>query len=261
MQFIIFDLEFNQGYDFNKTGKPVTNIKCPFEIIEIGAVKLNEHLEKIETFHSLIKPKIYNRIHPFVKDITKISIKDLNHSPCFPEVYKKFIKFIDSEYDIFCVWGTVDLKELYRNALYHRLHKKRLPQRYIDIQSIAAIHLNNPNGSSIGLRNAVELLNIPLDKEFHNALHDASYTAEIFKLLYSENIQPETYNYSSLSTAKKSIQHKEKRILDKRNLFLQFEKMYNKKLTDEEKEMIKLAYKMGQTNQFMIETSRKSTSK
>lgn len=259
MQFIIFDLEFNQGFDFKKTGKPINNPKCPFEIIEIGAVKLNEHLDTIERFHSLIKPKIYNRLHPFVKDITKISSKDLNHAPSFPEIYKKFINFIDSEHDIFCVWGTVNLKELYRNALYHRLHKKKLPQKYLDVQSIAATHLNNPNGRSIGLRNACELLNISLDKEFHNALHDASYTAEIFKELYTKDIQLETYNFSTLSTAKKSISQKEKMILDKRSLFLQFEKMYNKKLSHMEKEMIKLAYKMGQTNQFMVEIKNKNT--
>ena len=259
MYFIIFDLEFNQGYDFKKTGKTVSNPKCPFEIIEIGAVKLNESLETVECFHSLIKPKIYKRLHPFVKDITKISNEDLTHAPGFPEVYKNFLKFIDSEYDVFCVWGTVDLKELYRNALYHHLHKKRLPQKYIDVQSIAALHLNNPNGSSIGLRNAVELLNIPLDNEFHNALYDAAYTAEIFKQLYFRDIKLETYNYSTLSTVKKVIQPKNKKRLDKRSLFLQFEKMFNKKLSPEEKEMIKLAYKMGQTNQFMIDDNNKKS--
>lgn len=254
MQFIIFDLEFNQGFDFKKTGKPVNNLKCPFEIIEIGAVKLNDNLETIETFHSLVKPQIYKKIHPFVRDITKISMKDLNHSRSFSEVYKNFLKFIDSEHDIFSVWGTVDLKELYRNILYHKLHKKRLPQKYIDIQSIAATYLKNPNGSSIGLRNAAELLALPLDKEFHNALHDAFYTAEIFKKLYTKDIQPQIYNFSTLSTAKKMTSQKEKKRLDKRSLFLQFEKMFNRKLTVEEKDMIKLAYKMGQTSQFMIES-------
>ena len=258
MNFIIFDLEFNQGFDFKKTGKPANNPKCPFEIIEIGAIKLNESLEAVECFHSLIKPKIYKRLHPFVKDITKISNEDLNHAPSFSEVYINFLKFIDSEYDVFCVWGTVDLKELYRNALYHRLHKKRLPQRYIDIQSMAATYLNNPTGSSIGLRNAVELLNIPLDNEFHNALYDAAYTAEIFKRLYHKNIKPETYNYLPLSTVKKATQPKNKKRLDKKSLFLQFEKMFNRQLSSEEKEMIKLAYKMGQTNQFMIDNTKKS---
>ncbi|NLK22294.1 MAG: exonuclease domain-containing protein [Epulopiscium sp.] len=257
MDFIIFDLEFNQGFDFKKTGKPVNNIKCPFEIIEIGAVKLNENLETIDTFHFLVKPEIYKRLHPFVKDITKISMKDLKESLPFDEVYKKFLDFIDSNNDVFCVWGTVDLKELYRNAMYHKLHKKLLPKKYVDVQSVAARFLNNPNGSSIGLRNAVELLGIPLDAQFHNALHDSLYTAEVFKKLHTHCIKPQIYDFSTLSAPRRRTGQVPKMKLDKRNLFLQFEKMFNRNLTVEEKEMIKLAYKMGQTNQFMIETKNK----
>lgn len=258
MNFIIFDLEFNQGFDFSHSGKVASNTKCPFEIIEIGAIKLNEQLKPIDTFHSYIKPEIYTQIHPFVKQITKIDINQLMNSLPFNDVYKTFINFINSKHDIFCVWGTVDLKELYRNALYHRLHKKKLPQKYIDIQSLATTYLNNPNGKTIGLKNAAELLKIPLDIEFHNALHDATYTAKIFKKVYTNDISYKIYNYSSILAPKSMPPKKVKKTLDKRNLFLQFEKMFNRKLTHEEKEMIKLAYKMGQTNQFIINTKNKT---
>ena len=37
MEYIIFDLEFNQGFD-KKLNKTVSNEKCPFEIIQIGAI-------------------------------------------------------------------------------------------------------------------------------------------------------------------------------------------------------------------------------
>ena len=40
MEYIIFDLEFNQGFD-KKLNKTVSNEKCPFEIIQIGAIKLD----------------------------------------------------------------------------------------------------------------------------------------------------------------------------------------------------------------------------
>ena len=46
----------------------------PFEIIQIGALKLNENLETISTFDSLIKPTIYKYIHPFVANLTKITM-------------------------------------------------------------------------------------------------------------------------------------------------------------------------------------------
>ncbi len=61
MNYIIFDLEFNQGYNNQ------IEIKCPFEIIQIGAVKLNENLTTIDTFNALVKPEIYSNLNPFIK--------------------------------------------------------------------------------------------------------------------------------------------------------------------------------------------------
>ena len=49
MNFIIFDLEWNNAYNYKlKRGMN--------EIIEIGAVKLDENLDVVDTFKQLIKP-------------------------------------------------------------------------------------------------------------------------------------------------------------------------------------------------------------
>lgn len=54
MNYIVFDLEWNQNPD----GRKHPDSRLPFEIIEIGAVKLNEKREIIDTFQCLIKPKV-----------------------------------------------------------------------------------------------------------------------------------------------------------------------------------------------------------
>ena len=46
MNYIVFDLEWNQNPD----GRKHPDSRLPFEIIEIGAVKLNEKREIIDTF-------------------------------------------------------------------------------------------------------------------------------------------------------------------------------------------------------------------
>lgn len=56
MNYIIFDLEFNNafnvpGWKWNTSYEVVKD-----EIIEIGAVNLNDSLETINTFNVLIKP-------------------------------------------------------------------------------------------------------------------------------------------------------------------------------------------------------------
>ena len=79
MEYIVFDLEFNQGFD-KKLNKTVSNEKCPFEIVQIGAVKLNSNLEMIDTFNSFVKPNIYKEIHPFIKKMTNITNEDVSQT-------------------------------------------------------------------------------------------------------------------------------------------------------------------------------------
>ena len=49
MNYIVFDLEWNQ----NPEGKKTRNDKLPFEIIEIGAVKVNSRKEITITFNKI----------------------------------------------------------------------------------------------------------------------------------------------------------------------------------------------------------------
>ena len=72
MNYIVLDLEFNQSFPFKSGKKVEPNPECPFEIIQIGAVKLNERFEQLDTFDAMIRPQIYPRLHPFVEKITGI---------------------------------------------------------------------------------------------------------------------------------------------------------------------------------------------
>ena len=56
MNYIVFDLEFNQPFNFKTGAKTYLNPKCPFEIIQIGAVKLNDNFEITDSFNGLIRP-------------------------------------------------------------------------------------------------------------------------------------------------------------------------------------------------------------
>ena len=186
MNYIVFDLEFNQGYNFGKETKNIINPKCPFEIIQIGAVKLNENFETIGALDVLVKPEIYTTLNPFVKELTGITMDDLDNGKSFKEMYKEFIEFIKTDKSVLCVWGVADIKELFRNIEYHELDTSIVPTEYINIQSYASKQLNCKKGINIGLGNAANLLNIPIESQFHNAFNDAYYTAEVFKKIYNK---------------------------------------------------------------------------
>lgn len=250
MNYIIFDLEFNQGYNFGVENENVIDPKCPFEIIQIGALKLNENFEKIGVLDVLVKPEIYTTINPFVKELTGLTMDELKYGKSFKEMYNEFIEFLKPDKSVLCVWGVSDIKELFRNLEYHKLDINPVPTEYINIQSYASKELNCQKGINIGLSNAAQLLGIPIESQFHNAFNDAYYTAEIFKKIYKNEIKAKVYNpHRRTSTDRQNTQNYK---LDTHNLMLQFEKMFKRQMTNDEKSIIKLAYIMGKTNQFQI---------
>lgn len=247
MKYMVFDLEFNQEFNFKKESQKKTESKCPFEIIDFGAVKLDEAMNTVAIFDELIKPAIYKRIHPYVKRITGISKESLKDAKTFKKVYDELAEFI-RDVDVLCVWGTADIKELIRNIEYHNLDSSIIPKEYINIQYYASRQLQSPGGSSIGLGNAAKLLGIPVDIQLHKAFNDAYYTAEVFKKINNKSIKPKTFSMTKETNHQR--QEKKKVIIDINKLIAQFEKMFKREMSLEEQEIIKLAYKMGSTNQF-----------
>jgi len=246
MSFIIFDLEFNQDVaslqNFNHEKS-----HYPFEIIQIGAIKLDSDFKTVGTFNRYVKPTFYNRINPFITELTGITTEQLLLEELFPVIYKTYIEFIDGTDSVFCIWGMSDMKGLMENVAFHQLNDRLLPKMVINLQSHVSKHLNRSGKNLVRLQHAVEMLNIPITYSFHNALHDAFYTAEIFKKIYNSSIQPKHYDPSKMTI--KRTQRKREIDIDK--LLQQFEKMYARIITEEEQSMIKLAYKMGRTNQFL----------
>lgn len=240
MEYIVFDLEFNQGFD-RKLNKTVSDETCPFEIIQIGAVKLDSNLDMVDTFNTFVKPNIYKEIHPFIKKMTNISNEDVKNAPCFTEAFNMFKSFINKENNILCVWGNGDLKELYRNIKYYNLSTDKLSRTYINVQHHASIYFNNPTGKSIGLQNAITLLELNQDKSYHNALNDAYYTSQVFKKIFDDKIETKSYNFNN-DDKKKPVT---KRKVNYDNIFSEFKKILNRDLNKEEKKIIHLAYKMG----------------
>lgn len=258
MNYIVFDLEFNQGYNFAKGTKSLINPKCPFEIIQIGAIKLNDHFETIDSLDVIVKPQIYTTLNPFVKELTGITMDDLNKGTSFKEMYKVLSDFIKTDRSVLCVWGIADIKELIRNIRYYELNALSVPIEYINIQSYASSTLNCKKGINIGLGNAAKLLGIPIENQFHNALNDAYYTAEVFKKIYNKEIKPNIYIPKVTGLNRLGTQNYK---IDLISLMNQFEKMFKREMSIDEKSIIKLAYIMGKTNQFQIKIDQNPISK
>ena len=199
------------------------------------------------TFNRYVKPTFYDRIDPFITELTGISTEQLLKEETFPQVYKAFIEFIGGSEAVFCIWGMSDISELFKNAAYHQLDENLLPKLVINLQPYVSAYLGLSRKNIAGLQYAAEALNISTAHAFHDALNDANYTAEIFKKIYHPSIQPIKYDPFYIPDRVRQ----QKREIDIDKLIQQFEKMYARKLTETETEMVLLAYKMGRTHQFL----------
>lgn len=198
MSYIVLDLEFNQAFDFEKNKTILLIPSCRFEIIQIGAVKLDENFNVIDKINLYIKPNLYKEMHPYVEKITGITIEFLEDKPYFTQAYKDFEKFLSNEEHIFCIWGIGDLKALYRNLSYYDMLKSDLILKYVDVQNLATKYIKYSKGGCIGLKTAIELLELPLKEDFHNALNDALYTAEIFKKIFPKKLNLKVFNSKNI---------------------------------------------------------------
>lgn len=76
-----------------RTKMPLTG-----EIIQIGAVKLNEKMDIIDHFTMFIKPQYLPRMHKHVRELTGITTHELNHGVPFKTAMQYFQKWCGDEY-------------------------------------------------------------------------------------------------------------------------------------------------------------------
>lgn len=136
MNYIILDLEWNQGNEQRE--KQLKEL--PFEIIEIGAVKLNSRMEICDSFHELIRPQVYKEMHYMTKKLLQLDMDELQDGRAFPEVIRGFLAWCGTEEFMFGTWGPQDLTELQRNMKYFGLPPlSPRPLKFYDVQKLFSI--------------------------------------------------------------------------------------------------------------------------
>lgn len=190
MKYIIMDFEWNSTYC--KQTHSFFN-----EIIEIGAVMLNDKLEQEDIFRQFVKPKYSKRLTGIVKRLTHISIKDLENGLDFASAVKKFSQWAGKGDHIFMTWSMSDLHTLIDNCQV-LMSSNTIPflSNYLDLQKYCQEALKQDNSQNLGLSKAAELLKIDQsDIMLHRALGDSILTAKIFEKIYdSKRLKKHTLN-------------------------------------------------------------------
>ena len=174
--YIVFDLEWNQG----EAPATVNGKTLNFEIVEIGAIKLNEKRQKIGEFSRLIKPQVHTQMHKITGKLIHLSMEDLEKGDLFQDAAKDFLEWCGDD-PKFCTWGPLDLREFQCNLDFFNLPLlSDRPLAFYDVQKLYSLAFDDGK-SRLSLSTAADEQKIKLDYPFHRALADAAYTAEIFK--------------------------------------------------------------------------------
>lgn len=202
MQFIVLDLEWNQPVSYQSAAYRKVGDSLLFEVIQIGAAKLNDRLEIVDTISVPICPTHYMTIHPRVKRMTGLSMDVLADAPNFNEGMEQFHQWCGQDC-VFVTWGCDDVSVLQQNVDFFKFDKP-LPKMY-DLQRLYAAAMKISGQTA--LKTAMEALEIEPeeDRAFHNAEHDAYYTALVLRKL------PEPMDVLKFEEHPRKLCHNERR--------------------------------------------------
>lgn len=180
MKYIVLDMEWNQPRHMSVAIKEPVYLKG--EIIQIGAVKLDERFRTLDNFNVMICPKYYTKMHSKVAELTMISNSDLKNGMPFEKAFERFRKWCGTDCCIL-TWGWDDIPMLRDNLKMYGIDTECLPPNY-NVQPIFDAQITK-SGKQCALSTAMELVGEP-PFEAHDALNDALSTACVCRHLDME---------------------------------------------------------------------------
>ncbi len=162
---------------------------CNGEVIQFGAVMLDENCNMISKFSSYVKPS-YSSVTPIIQELTGITNSNLQGADDFITVFDKF-SYWRGEGDIttFC-WSKADHNQLWNELEVKGKHRYDLfacLKDFVDLQKLFGNLVSSR--VSISLESAMKLLQMDYKGQIHTAYSDSFNTARILhKLLCTESL-------------------------------------------------------------------------
>ena len=181
MNLIVFDLEWNIGYQPKTFLYHGTELTLRGVIILIGAVLINARGDVLDTFEVNLRPRIFRKLQHHIAKVTGLSQGDLDAGLPMKEGLQKFLDWAGPDAEL-AEWGLDDVPVLKQNLFLAGLDEN-WPDRWYDLQRIFLQAYPRKEGEGLTLESVVDRLGIPKEEPFHNALDDALYTTKVCRKL------------------------------------------------------------------------------
>ena len=155
---VLFDLEWNIGYQpytFNYHGVQQT---FRGEIVEIFR-KLQHHIAKV----------------------TGLTQADLDKGEPIVQGLRRFMQWCGPDAE-FAEWGMDDVPVLKQNLYLCNIDESK-PTIWYDLQQVFLREHPRKEGEGMTLESVVTRLGLPMERQFHDALSDTLYTADVCRML------------------------------------------------------------------------------
>ena len=181
---VFLDLEMNMVEQKNTELRAV----LPHEIIEIGAVKLDEACHVVDRFRCYVRPRYNNTVYWSVAKLTGITTAQLRRADYLEEVLPRFVEWVgDRESVRLYAWSDSDRAQWERECTYKNLWTPQLRAvcaHWTDFQRVFSRMLGYRNG--LALSRAIEYMGLAFDGTKHDALSDAENCARLMALVLDE---------------------------------------------------------------------------
>lgn len=157
---------------------------CNYEIIEIGAVMLDESNTHLSEFTTYIKPEYSEVITSRITELTGITTEMVFYAENFESALGRFLEWCGDVNDIETVysWSDNDYRQLKGEIKLKNIEAgvkiNSLLDKWCDFQKLFSgqVGLKKP----MSLQNAIEAVGREFAGRAHDALTDAVNTAELF---------------------------------------------------------------------------------
>ena len=185
MNYIVVDFEMNPVAGGYREERQI----CRSEIIEIGAVIMDESFMVLGEFKTLVKPQYNDSIYKKYETLTGISTQMVYGAPTFATAYEMFVNWCESygsDYEVYA-WSENDYNQLTAEMelkQYTKADKMRPLENWFDFQKEYTEKLGLERIMS--LEKALDYAGIEFEGHMHDALCDAKNTAELFAIVRNE---------------------------------------------------------------------------
>lgn len=175
MHYITLDLEWNQAYAQKALAvQRRLSLRLRGEVIQIGAVKLDEKMNICGSYQVIVKPKYFQKLHRHVSELTGITQEQMDLGTPLPQAIERFKEWCGKDF-AFLTWGPDDIPMLKENLNAHSL-ESRWTERVYDLQKIFNTRTDG-SSKQRSLEYAMDYFEIPQNLPAHDALNDAYFTA------------------------------------------------------------------------------------